>query len=44
MNIHDLSPAPGSRKKAKRLGQGIASGTGKTAGQGPGGRRRAPRV
>ena len=29
MNIHDLSPAPGSRKKAKRLGQGIASGTGK---------------
>ena len=34
MNIHDLSPAPGSRKKAKRLGQGIASGTGKTAGKG----------
>ena len=34
MNIHDLSPALGSRKKAKRLGQGIASGTGKTAGKG----------
>ena len=34
MNIHDLSPAPGSRRKAKRLGQGIASGTGKTAGKG----------
>lgn len=34
MNIHDLSPVPGSRKKAKRLGQGIASGTGKTAGKG----------
>ena len=34
MNIHDLSPAPGSRKKAKRLGQGTASGTGKTAGKG----------
>ena len=34
MNIHDLSPAPGSRRVAKRLGQGIASGTGKTAGKG----------
>lgn len=34
MNIHDLSPAPGSRKAAKRLGQGIGSGTGKTAGKG----------
>ena len=34
MNIHDLSPAPGSRRAAKRLGQGIASGTGKTAGKG----------
>ena len=34
MNIHDLNPAPSSRKKAKRLGQGIASGTGKTAGKG----------
>ena len=34
MNIHDLSPAPGSRKKAKRLGQGIASGTSKTTGKG----------
>ena len=34
MNIHDLSPAPGSRRAAKRLGQGIASGMGKTAGKG----------
>jgi large subunit ribosomal protein L15 len=34
MNLHDLSPAPGSRRKAKRLGQGIGSGTGKTAGKG----------
>ena len=34
MNIHDLSPAPGARRAAKRLGQGIASGTGKTAGKG----------
>lgn len=34
MNIHDLRPAPNSRRDAKRLGQGIASGTGKTAGKG----------
>ena len=34
MNLHDLSPAPGSRRKAKRLGQGVGSGTGKTAGKG----------
>ena len=34
MNLHDLRPAPNSRSKAKRLGQGIASGTGKTAGKG----------
>ncbi|MDR2175767.1 MAG: 50S ribosomal protein L15 [Synergistaceae bacterium] len=34
MNLHDLSPVPGSRRKAKRLGQGIGSGTGKTAGKG----------
>ena len=34
MNLHDLSPAPGSRKKAKRIGRGIGSGPGKTAGKG----------
>lgn len=34
MNLHDLSPAPGARKKAKRIGRGIGSGTGKTAGKG----------
>ncbi len=34
MHIHDLSPVPGSRRPAKRLGQGIASGTGKTSGKG----------
>ena len=34
MNLHDLSPAKGSRKKSKRLGQGIGSGTGKTSGKG----------
>lgn len=34
MNLHDLKPAPNSRHKRKRLGQGLASGTGKTAGKG----------
>ena len=34
MRIHDLKPAPGSKKKPKRKGQGIGSGLGKTAGRG----------
>ena len=34
MNLHDLCPAEGSRKKKKRLGQGRGSGQGKTAGKG----------
>ena len=34
MNLHELSPVPGSRKKKKRLGQGLGSGQGKTAGKG----------
>lgn len=34
MNLHELSPVPGSRKKRKRIGFGIASGYGKTAGKG----------
>lgn len=34
MNLQDLRPSHGSRRKAKRLGQGIGSGTGKTAGKG----------
>ncbi|NLL36047.1 MAG: 50S ribosomal protein L15 [Fretibacterium sp.] len=34
MNLHDLRPAHGSRRKPKRLGKGIASGSGKTAGKG----------
>lgn len=34
MSLHELHPAPGSRKKGKRLGQGIGSGTGKTSGKG----------
>ena len=34
MNLHDLRPAPGSRRENKRLGQGLGSGTGKTSGKG----------
>jgi large subunit ribosomal protein L15 len=34
MQIHDLYPAPGSRKKRKRVGRGNASGHGTTAGRG----------
>lgn len=34
MRLNTLSPAPGSRKAAKRVGRGIGSGVGKTAGRG----------
>lgn len=34
MRINELSPAPNSKAKAKRLGRGIGSGLGKTSGKG----------
>ncbi len=34
MKLHELSPASGSRQTRKRLGRGVASGQGKTAGRG----------
>lgn len=34
MKLHDLKPAPGSRRERKRVGRGTGSGTGKTAGRG----------
>ena len=34
MKLNTLSPAPGSKKNAKRVGRGIGSGNGKTAGRG----------
>jgi len=34
MRLNSLSPAPGSRKSNKRVGRGIGSGSGKTAGRG----------
>ncbi len=34
MNLHELSPAPGSKKVRTRVGRGIGSGLGKTSGRG----------
>lgn len=34
VGLHNLKPAPGSRKTRKRLGRGEGSGTGKTSGRG----------
>ena len=34
MNLHELSPAPGSTQVGKRKGRGPGSGNGKTAGRG----------
>jgi large subunit ribosomal protein L15 len=39
MKIHDLKPAEGSRKRAKRVGRGIAGKGGKTAGRGTKGQK-----
>jgi large subunit ribosomal protein L15 len=34
MNLHNLAPAPGSKKRRKRIGRGPGSGHGKTATKG----------
>ncbi|MBM7624000.1 50S ribosomal protein L15 [Sporohalobacter salinus] len=34
MKLHDLQPAKGAKKKRKRKGRGMSSGSGKTAGRG----------
>jgi large subunit ribosomal protein L15 len=34
IGLHNLQPAPGSRRDRKRVGRGEGSGTGKTAGRG----------
>jgi large subunit ribosomal protein L15 len=39
MRLHDLHPAPGSRRERTRVGRGIAAGKGKTAGRGTKGQR-----
>ena len=47
MKLHELSPAEGSVKEAKRIGRGHGSGNGKTAGKGHKGQKArsgAPRL
>jgi len=39
VKLHDLKPAPGSRKPRRRVGRGIAAGQGKTAGRGTKGQK-----
>jgi large subunit ribosomal protein L15 len=39
VKLHDLRPAPGSRKAKRRVGRGIAAGQGKTAGRGTKGQK-----
>ena len=39
MQIHDLTPAPGSKHSRKRVGRGPGSGKGKTAGRGLNGQK-----
>lgn len=39
IRLHNLSPAPGSRKDRKRVGRGRSSGTGKTSGRGQKGQK-----
>jgi len=39
MQLHDLTPAPGSTKGRKRVGRGHGSGFGKTAGRGRDGQK-----
>ena len=39
MKLHDMKPAPGSRKPRKRVGRGDSSGLGKTAGRGDKGQK-----
>ena len=34
VGLHNLAPAPGSRKDRKRIGRGHGSGHGKTSGRG----------
>lgn len=39
MKLHELSPAPGSKKERKRVGRGHGSGLGKTSGRGQKGQK-----
>lgn len=39
MKLHELSPAAGAKKKAKRIGRGTGSGLGRNAGKGEKGQK-----
>lgn len=39
MKVHDLQPAEGAKRNRKRVGRGIGSGVGKTAGRGTKGQK-----
>ena len=39
MKLHELKPAPGSRKTSKRLGRGTGSGLGRNSGKGEKGQK-----
>lgn len=39
MKLHELKPAPGSKRNRKRVGRGPGSGNGKTAGRGHNGQK-----
>ncbi len=44
IKVHDLKPAPGSNKRSKRVGRGIAGKGGKTAGRGTKGQKARSKV
>ena len=44
MKVHDLSPAPGSKRRSKRVARGIAGKGGKTAGRGMKGQKARSKV
>ena len=44
MNLHELSPGPGAKKKRTRVGRGIGSGQGRTAGRGDKGQKKYANV
>jgi large subunit ribosomal protein L15 len=44
LKIHDLQPVPGSNKRKKRVGRGIAGKGGKTAGRGTKGQKSRSKV
>ena len=44
IKVHDLAPAPGSNKRKKRVGRGIAGKGGKTAGRGHKGQKARSKV